>query len=88
LSRGFTQLKPTLFMFVFYGVGLVLMNIVIRRMDVSLVYAIWSGLGTALVAAIGILWFKEPATALKLCSIGLIVLGVIGLNMSMGRAGH
>lgn len=75
-------------MFVFYGVGLVLMNIVIRRMDVSLVYAIWSGLGTALVAAIGILWFKEPATALKLCSIGLIVLGVIGLNMSMGRAGH
>jgi len=75
-------------MFVFYGIGLVLMNIVIRRMDVSFVYAVWSGLGTALVAAIGILWFKEPATALKLCSIGLIVLGVIGLNMSMGRAGH
>jgi small multidrug resistance pump len=88
LSRGFTQLKPTLFMFVFYGVGLALMNIVIRRMDVSLVYAVWSGLGTALVATIGILWFKEPATALKLCSIGLIILGVIGLNMSMGRAGH
>lgn len=44
-------------------------------------YAIWSGVGTALIAAVGILWFKEPATALKLASLTLIVAGVVGLNL-------
>ena len=66
-------------MFVAYGIGLALMNLVLRRMDVSIVYAVWSGVGTALVAIIGFLWFKEPATAIKIISITLIIFGVIGL---------
>jgi small multidrug resistance pump len=81
LSRGFTRLIPTLLMFLFYGCGLTLMNLVIRRMDLSLVYAVWSGLGTAAIALIGIIWFHEPATALRIVSIALIILGVIGLNL-------
>jgi small multidrug resistance pump len=81
LSRGFTHLAPTLSMFFFYGIGLSLMTLVLRRMDLSLVYAVWSGLGTAAVAIIGMVWFHEPATAIRIISIGLIVLGVIGLNM-------
>jgi len=80
LSRGFTRLAPTLSMFLFYGIGLSLMTLVLRRMDLSLVYAVWSGLGTASVAIIGMVWFHEPATAIRIVSIGLIVLGVIGLN--------
>jgi small multidrug resistance pump len=44
------------------------------------VYAVWSGVGTVLTAAIGFLYFKEPATALKMVSAGLIVIGVIGLH--------
>jgi small multidrug resistance pump len=43
-----------------------------------------SGLGTILIATIGILWFKEPANALKIISIGLVIIGVIGLNISGG----
>ncbi len=81
LSRGFTRLIPTLLMFIFYGCGLTLMNLVIRRMDLSLVYAVWSGLGTAAIALIGILWFHEPATAFRIVSIIMIILGVIGLNL-------
>ncbi|GAP23103.1 DMT family transporter [Leptolinea tardivitalis] len=81
LSRGFTRLLPTLLMFIFYGCGLTMMNLVIRRMDLSLVYAVWSGLGTAAIALIGILWFHEPATALRIVSIILIILGVVGLNL-------
>jgi small multidrug resistance pump len=81
LSRGFTRLIPTILMFAFYGCGLTLMNLVIRRMDLSLVYAVWSGLGTAAIALIGILWFHEPATALRIVSIVFIILGVIGLNL-------
>ena len=53
-----------------------------------MVYAVWSGVGTVLTAMIGFWWFKEPATALRLVCIGLIVVGVIGLHaasMDPGR---
>jgi small multidrug resistance pump len=82
LSRGFSRPGPTAFMFIAYGIGLTLMNMVLKRMDVSVVYAIWSGMGTALIAIIGILWFKEPLTAIKIISIVLIIFGVIGLNLN------
>ena len=58
------------------------MTMAIRRIDVSIVYAIWSGLGTAIIATIGIFVFKEPATLLKLVSMMLIIIGVITLNLN------
>jgi small multidrug resistance pump len=73
-------------MFVSYGIGLTMMNLALRQLDVSIVYAIWSGVGTVLITIIGIFWFKEPATAIKLISIVLIIFGVIGLNIS--ERGH
>ncbi len=45
---------------------------------------VWSGLGTALIAAIGVLWLKEPLNTLKIVSLTLIIFGVIGLNLSGG----
>jgi small multidrug resistance pump len=81
LSHGFTRPLPTIFMFVFYGTGITLMNLVIRRMDLSLVYAVWSGLGTAAIALIGMIWFHEPANAIRIVSILLIIFGVVGLNI-------
>jgi small multidrug resistance pump len=45
-------------------------------------YAVWSGLGTALIATVGVLWMREPLTTLKVVSILLIIIGVIGLNSS------
>jgi small multidrug resistance pump len=53
--------------------------------DMSVSYAIWSGVGTALIALIGFGWFKEPVTALKVLSIFLIVVGVVGLNVDAWR---
>jgi len=84
LSSGFTKLVPSILMFVFYGLSFVSLTFVLKKIDVSIAYAIWSGLGTSLIAIIGILWFKEPATAMKMISIGLIVIGIIGLNLSGG----
>jgi small multidrug resistance pump len=84
LSRGFTRLIPSISIFVCYGISFVFTTFALKRLDVSTVYAVWSGVGTALVALIGWLWFKEPLTALKIVSLGLIVLGVIGLNLSGG----
>ncbi|MBA3425245.1 MAG: DMT family transporter [Rubrobacteraceae bacterium] len=81
LSEGFARTVPSAFIFVFYGLSLTLLTLALKRLDVSVSYAIWSGLGTALIATIGILWFREPVTLLKLASLALIVAGVIGLNL-------
>ena len=80
LSEGFTRLTPSVLIFVFYAVSFALNTLIIRTLGLSVVYAVWSGVGTVLTAAIGFLYFKEPATALKLVCIGLIVVGVIGLH--------
>jgi small multidrug resistance pump len=54
----------------------------LKRLDLSVTYAIWSGVGTALAAAIGIAYFREPFTLFKLASIALVVLGVVGLSLA------
>lgn len=82
LSRGFTRRIPTLLMFVFYGLGFIPLNYAMRQIDLSVAYAIWSGIGTALVAVVGIVVFKEPMSVLKMVSIALIIAGVIGLNLT------
>ncbi|MGH3089955.1 MAG: DMT family transporter [Rubrobacteraceae bacterium] len=81
ISEGFTKLVPSVSIFVFYGFSLVLLTMSLKRLDVSLAYAVWSGMGTALIATIGILWFREPLTAIKLVSLALIIVGVVGLNL-------
>jgi small multidrug resistance pump len=81
-AAGFTRLVPSLCVFVFYSLCLGALTLAIDRIDVSTVYAVWAGLGTAIVAAIGIFYFKEPAGALKLLSIALIIAGVVGLNLA------
>ena len=84
LSEGFTKLTPSIMTFVFYGITLVFLTLAIKKIDVSVVYATWAGVGIALVATIGMFWFKEPFSITKLLSLGAITLGVIGLNLSSG----
>ena len=67
--------------FVFYGLSLGMLGLALKTVDLGLAYAIWSGLGIAFIASVGILWFREPVTAMKIISLGLIVAGVAGLNM-------
>jgi small multidrug resistance pump len=80
LSEGFSRLTPSILIFVFYAASFALNTLVIRVLGLSVVYAVWSGVGTVLTALIGFLYFKEPATTLKMISIGLIVIGVFGLH--------
>jgi small multidrug resistance pump len=80
LSEGFSRLTPSVLIFVFYAASFALNTLVIRVLGLSVVYGVWSGVGTVLTALIGIYYFKEPATAIKLVSIGLIVIGVMGLH--------
>ena len=57
------------------------MTLAIKKVDISVAYAIWSGVETALIALVGILYFKEAATMLKFASIFLIIAGVAGLRI-------
>ena len=82
LSDGFTRMTPSVLIFVFYAVSFALNTFVIRTLGLSVVYAVWSGVGTVLTATIGYVWFKEPVTALKIASTALIVVGVIGLHVA------
>lgn len=80
LSEGFTRLTPSVLIFVFYAISFTLNTMIIRTLGLSVVYAVWSGVGTVLTSLIGYMYFKEPAGALKIGSTVLIVIGVIGLH--------
>ena len=84
LSQGFTRLLPSVLIFIFYGFSFTLLTMVLKRIEVSTAYAIWSGVGTALIAVVGIVYFRETLTWLKLVSLALVIIGVIGLNLSEG----
>jgi small multidrug resistance pump len=82
LSQGFTKLIPSVLIFVFYGISFVFLTFALKKIDISVAYTVWAGVGTALIAAIGFAYFKEPVTALKAISIVLIIAGVIGLTLT------
>lgn len=82
LSQGFTRPIPSILIFVFYSISFAFLTLALKKIDISVAYAIWSGLGTALIATIGILWFEESLSVFKLTSISLVIAGVVGLNLS------
>jgi small multidrug resistance pump len=82
LSEGFTKLLPSVLLFVFYAASFVALTLALKKIEVGVAYAVWSGAGTALIAAIGILYFNETATLIKFISILMIIVGVVGLNIS------
>jgi small multidrug resistance pump len=83
VSAGFTKPIPSLVMIVCYVFALGFVNLALKEIPLSIAYTIWAGVGTTLVALIGIFLFHEPATALKIGSIALVVAGVVGLKSSM-----
>jgi small multidrug resistance pump len=87
LSRGFAELLPSVGVFVFYVCSAAAVMLALKRLELSVAYAIWSGVGTALTALIGITYFREPLTLIKLGSIALVVVGVAGLSLA-GKGPH
>ena len=83
-SDGLVKRGPVLLMVLLYGLSFFAFSHALKHMEVGTAYAIFSALGTALMASVGILWFNEPATVLRIISLFLIILGVIGLNLNFG----
>ncbi len=82
LSDGFTRLAPSGAVVLCYVVSFALLGLALRGIELSIAYAVWSGVGTAVVATIGIIWFGESAAVSKLLCLALIVLGVAGLHLA------
>lgn len=80
-SQGFTKLVPSIAIFVFYGISLSLVTLSLKQIGIGVAYALWSGLGTATIAVIGFIFFKEHMSLLKIVSIIMIIIGVVGLNL-------
>ena len=86
LSAGFTKLVPSLLLFVFYAASFIALTFALKKIDVSVAYAIWSGVGTALIVIIGIMYFREAVTALKLVAILLNYRRCRGSQSRRGKA--
>jgi small multidrug resistance pump len=82
LSQSFTKVVPSVLLFVFFGAALANMTMALRHLEIGLVYAVWSGVGTAIVAVIGIVVFHESVSPLKILCIALIIAGVVGLKVA------
>jgi small multidrug resistance pump len=84
-AEGFTRLLPTLVVIVGYGASFYLMSLSLRTIPLGIAYAIWSGLGTAAIAVIGAMVWREQLSIAGVIGIVLIVIGVVLLNMFGGE---
>ncbi|WP_018213258.1 DMT family transporter [Desulfitobacterium hafniense] len=82
MSEGLTKMLPTLGMFLVYVLCFSSFALALKKIPVSVAYAVWSGVGIVVISAIGFVVFKETVNTLKVVSIVLIVAGVVGLNLS------
>jgi small multidrug resistance pump len=80
-SRGFHDIPWSIVVLGGYALSIWLLAVVVRQMSVSVAYAVWSGLGTAAIAMVGVLAFGEKVDAVKLTALALIIAGVIVLNL-------
>lgn len=80
-THGFTRLVPTLFTGASMIVSLGLLGLALKSLPVGTAYAVWTGIGTIGTAILGIALLGEPAGALRLACIGLIVAGIVGLKL-------
>ncbi|MGI9288509.1 MAG: DMT family transporter [Pseudomonadales bacterium] len=80
-SVGFTKLWPSVITLAAMWVSFAFLSYSLKHIPIGTAYAIWVGIGAVGVAALGMLWFKEPATLARIACISLIVAGAVGLKL-------
>lgn len=83
-SNGFTNLVPSIISLVAYGGVLFFLSLAIRTIPVGVAYATWSGVGIVLIALVGWLWHRQALDAPAIIGMGLIIAGVIIMNVFSG----
>lgn len=80
-TEGYTKLVPTVLTIGAMIASVITLGWAFKEIPIGTGYAVWTGIGTVGTAILGIILFAEPATAIRLACIGLIVVGIIGLKM-------
>jgi len=80
-ADGFTKPWPSALAVLGMIVSVVLLELSLRQLPVGTAYAVWTGIGTVGAAILGMMLFQEPATAIRMACIGLIVCGIAGLKI-------
>jgi quaternary ammonium compound-resistance protein SugE len=83
-TDGFTRPIPTMLTVASMVVSVLLLGLALKTLPVGTGYAVWTGIGTVGTAILGIYLLGEPATAMRLACIGLIVAGILGLKLAAG----
>ncbi|HQZ13372.1 MAG TPA: quaternary ammonium compound efflux SMR transporter SugE [Devosia sp.] len=81
-TEGFTRLTPSILTIGAMVASVALLGLALRELPVGTGYAVWTGIGTVGTALLGIYLFHEPATAVRLGCIALIVAGILGLKLA------
>ena len=81
-SEGFTRFWPAVGTVAALIASMALLGVALRTLPLGTAYGVWTGIGTVGTAVLGIIVFKEPATAMRLTCIALIVAGIVGLKLS------
>lgn len=87
-SEGFTRLWPSLIVVLGYGVAFYFLALTLRTIPVGVTYAIWSGVGIVLITAIGWIFFQQKLDAAALAGMGLIIAGVVVMNVFSKSVAH
>ena len=82
LTEGFTRLFPTLIFVVCLALSFIFLARAVRDLPIGTAYAVWTGIGAAGTAIVGILLYKEPATALRLLFLSTLIASIIGLKFA------
>lgn len=87
-SDGFSRLWPSLLVVAGYGTAFYFLSMTLRHISVGVVYAIWSGVGTVLITVVGLLAFRQKLDLAGCVGIGLILAGVLVLNLLSKTSAH
>lgn len=87
-TQGFTKLVPSLLVVAGYGLAFFFLSLTLEKIPVGIAYAVWSGAGVTLIAAIGWLFLGQKLDAAAIVGMGLIVAGVVVLNLFSKTAAH
>ncbi|MDH6225066.1 MULTISPECIES: multidrug efflux SMR transporter [Streptomyces] len=82
LSNGFTRLYPTMAFCAFALGSFALLTLALKKLDVGPAYAVWTGIGAAGTAVYGMVFMGDVVSVLKIVSISLVIVGVIGLQLT------
>jgi len=80
-TEGFSKLLPSVLTLACMLASIVLLGLAVKTLPIGTAYAVWTGIGAVGTAVLGIVLFDDPATALRLACIGLIVAGIVGLKL-------